>query len=376
MNKLAIFNDNQQENIPDKHGLVQNLKGRGSSSNRTGRYEKKIRNFTDDGWLGHKEFKSQTNIKTTLTKDKSKTIIVYNTSPDISFDRSINPYRGCEHGCIYCFARPTHAFLGLSSGLDFETQLFYKPKAAKLLKKELTETSYTCRTISMGTNTDPYQPVEKQLRLTRSILEVLYDFKHPVSIVTKSSLITRDLDILRKMAEKRLVKVCLSITTLSHSLANKLEPRAPTPMKRLATIKALVDAGIPCSTIIAPVIPALNDHELENIMEASRNAGAKMVTYILLRLPHEVADLFREWLKIHEPNRADRVMNILAGTRGGTAYQSAFGERMTETGKYATIIQNRFNLASKKFRFNCADEVLDTSQFADPIYNDEQLSFF
>ncbi len=268
-----------------------------------------------NGWTQAKGILSRPKSQTTLTKDKTKTIISRNFFPDVPFDRSINPYRGCELGCIYCFARPTHAYLGLSPGLDFSTKIFYKPEAARLLERELRKPNYQCRTVALGTNTDPYQPVEKKLRLTRSILEVLLAFRHPVSIFTKSALIIRDLDILKPMAEKGLVEVSLSIATLDHRLANTLEPLASKPMKRLATIRTLADAGIPCGIITAPIIPALNDHELESILEGGRDTGATLASYILMRLPLQVSDLFKEWLETYEPNKAEQVMNLLAETR-------------------------------------------------------------
>ena len=377
INKLPKSIDNQQENIFLKEELFPRQTGRGSISNRTGRFEKHNEQAVQDGWLSGKEFLSQNKVSTSLTKDACKTIITRNQSPDVPFDRSINPYRGCEHGCIYCFARPTHAFLGFSAGLDFETKLFYKPEAPNLLRRELSKAAYKCRTIAMGTNTDPYQPVEKQLRLTRGILEVLSEFNHPVSIVTKSTLVLRDLDILKIMAKQGLVKVSLSVTTLDHRLSNKLEPRAPTPMKRLATIRTLVDAGIPCGIIVAPIIPGLNDHKLEGILASGSDAGAQLASYILLRLPLEVSELFKEWLNIHEPNRANRVMNLLASTRGGKVYQSAFNSRMTGAGEYAFLLKRRFNLALKKFNYDSPGIALNTSQFGVPKKIDNnQLALF
>ncbi|MBK19867.1 MAG: radical SAM protein [Rhodospirillaceae bacterium] len=351
-------------------------KGRGAVSNRTGRFEQYVGEAVHDGWIRDEDLQSTPKIQTTLIKDTSKTIIARNTSPDVPFDRSINPYRGCEHGCVYCFARPTHAYLGMSPGLDFETKLFYKPEAARLLERELRKPKYQCRTMAMGTNTDPYQPVEKTLRLTRGILEVLSAFNHPVGIVTKSALVLRDLDILAPMAEKGLAQVCISVTTLDHRLANTLEPRATTPMKRLAAIRALADVRIPCGVMAAPVIPALNDHELESILSAGRDAGATLASYILLRLPLEIADLFREWLENHQPNKAKHVMNLLASTRGGKVYEAEFGKRMKGTGEYAALLKKRFELISKRLGYNDRRFELDGSQFKPPLQRDGQLALF
>ena len=351
-------------------------KGRGAVSNRTGRFEKHTGQAIHDGWVRNEELLSPPKLQTTLTKDTTKTIIARNTSPDVPFDRSINPYRGCEHGCVYCFARPTHAYLGLSPGLDFETKLLYKPEAARLLERELRKSSYQCKTMAMGTNTDPYQPVEKTLRLTRGILEVLSAFNHPVGIVTKSALVLRDLDILGPMAEKGLAQVCVSVTTLDHRLANTLEPRASTPTKRLAAIRILADAGVPCGVMAAPVIPALNDHELESILTAAHDAGATLASYILLRLPLEIAGIFKEWLETHEPNKAKYVMSLLANTRGGKVYQSEFGTRMKGTGEYAALLKNRFELMCNRLGYNDQRFELDTSQFCAALQKDGQLALF
>jgi len=351
-------------------------KGRGAVSNRTGRFEKHTGQAIHDGWVRNEELLSPPKLQTTLTKDTTKTIIARNTSPDVPFDRSINPYRGCEHGCVYCFARPTHAYLGLSPGLDFETKLLYKPEAARLLERELRKSSYQCKTMAMGTNTDPYQPVEKTLRLTRGILEVLSAFNHPVGIVTKSALVLRDLDILGPMAKKGLAQVCVSVTTLDHRLANTLEPRASTPTKRLAAIRILADAGVPCGVMAAPVIPALNDHELESILTAAHDAGATLASYILLRLPLEIAGIFKEWLETHEPNKAKYVMSLLANTRGGKVYQSEFGTRMKGTGEYAALLKNRFELMCNRLGYNDQRFELDTSQFCAALQKDGQLALF
>jgi DNA repair photolyase len=324
-------------------------KGRGALSNRTGRFEAETKETFDDGWGSLDELPPR--VPTTLSVDTTKTVITYNQSPDVPFDRSINPYRGCEHGCAYCFARPSHAYLGLSPGLDFETKLFYKPDAPELLREELGARRYRPATIALGINTDAYQPVERKLGLTRRILEVLQETRHPVSIVTKSALIERDLDILQEMAVDELVQVAVSITTLKTELARRLEPRAATPKRRLLTVERLAAAGVPVSVLIAPLIPMLNDEELEKILSASRQAGAVDAGYVLLRLPRELYDLFSEWLHTHEPLKAERVLHRIFEARGGKAYDSAFGSRMTGTGGYADLLGQRFRLAYKRAAF-------------------------
>ncbi len=356
-------------------------KGRGAVSNHAGRYEPHDREAVDDGWW-HDDAEQDAalevpGLRTELIRDTSRTIIARNESPDVPFDRSINPYRGCEHGCIYCFARPTHAWLGLSPGLDFESRIFYKPEAAKLLDKELRRRGYQCRTMAMGTNTDPYQPAERTLRITRSILEVLAAFNHPVGIVTKSALVLRDLDILGPMAEKGLAQVCVSVTTLDRGLARALEPRAATPPRRLETIRALSEAGVPTGVMAAPVIPALNDDELEDILAASRRAGAGMAAYILLRLPLEITDLFEEWLSAHAPDRASRVMSLVRGARGGKSYDATFGQRMKGTGAYADMLRRRFEIACRRLDFDTGERFrLDETQFRPPFERDGQLALF
>jgi DNA repair photolyase len=358
------------------------LKGRGAISNRTGRFEPLTAEPCDDGWLQSVETPVEEEwepppLRTTLTRDASKTIIARNTSPDVPFDRSINPYRGCEHGCIYCFARPTHAWLGLSPGLDFESRLFYKPEAARLLERELRKPGYQCKVMAMGTNTDPYQPVEKSLRITRSILEVLSAFNHPVGIVTKSALVLRDLDILGPMAERGLAQVCVSVTTLDRRLAAKLEPRAATPQRRLSTIKALSDAGVPSGLMVAPIIPALTDFEMEDILTAGRLAGAEIASYTLLRLPLEIADMFREWLAEHAPDKANHVMSLIAETRGGKDYDATFGKRMRGTGVYAKMLGQRFDIACRRLGISqTGRNQLDTSRFSRPLARDNQLVLF
>ncbi len=349
------------------------VKGRGAVSNRVGRYEARTRQAIDDGWDTDEEYPP---LRTEITADATRTIITRNESPDVPFDRSINPYRGCEHGCVYCFARPTHAFLGLSPGLDFESRLFYKPDAARLLDEELRRTKYRCDVIAMGTNTDPYQPIEKEFRITRQILEVLAAHNHPVGIVTKSALVLRDLDILAPMAEQGLAQVCVSVTTLERDLARRLEPRAPTPARRIAAIRALAEAGIPAGVMAAPMIPGLNDYELEQILEAGREAGADMAGYILLRLPLEIKDLFIEWLRAHAPNKADRVLNLVRETRGGALYDQTFGLRRSGIGRYAELLGKRFEIACRRLSLNARHFELDTTQFHPPPRPGDQMDMF
>src|ERR1043166_1869464 len=371
------------------------LGGRGALSNRVGRYERHARVLIDDGWSGpsplpaperakieddgwddgwRAEDGAPPPLRTEVVHDATRTIIARNKSPDISFDRSINPYRGCEHGCIYCFARPTHAYLGMSPGADFESRLFAKPDAAKLLARELSAPNYVPRTIAIGTNTDPYQPLEKRMRIMRGILEVLYEFRHPVGIVTKSALVLRDLDLLAPMAELGLAKVALSVTTLDRKLARTMEPRASTPPRRLEAIKGLREAGVPAGVMFAPVIPALNDEELESVLAAAAEVGAQTAGYVLLRLPLEIKDLFREWLEANEPGRARHVMSLVRSMRGGKDYDSAWHTRMRGTGPYAEMIAKRFHLAVKKLGLNRDSRPLDLSQFRKPAQAGDQLA--
>ena len=345
-------------------------RGRGATLNPSGRYEPISRHIFDDGWQTLDELPP---FKTEVQQEKPRTIITRNDSPDISFDRSINPYRGCEHGCIYCFARPSHAYMGLSPGLDFESKLFAKPGAARLLARELSKPGYQAKTIAIGTNTDPYQPIEREWRVTREILEVLEAANHPIGIVTKSSLVTRDIDILARMAEKGLAKVALSITTLDRRLARAMEPRAATPSLRLKAISDLSAAGIPTSVMIAPVIPALNDEEIERILDSARGAGAQEAGFILLRLPMEVSPLFRDWLLQHYPDRYRHVMNLLRSMRDGKDYDAAWGKRMRGTGPYAWQIGRRFEIASKRLGFNAQRRKLETGLFRSPMAGGEQL---
>ena len=338
--------------------------GRGAVSNRSGRFERLRSESVDDGWRTGRESAEEDptpRLDTTVTFDRTKTIIARNDSPDIPFDRSINAYRGCEHGCVYCFARPTHAWLGLSPGLDFETRLFAKPNAAELLTRELARPGYEPRTIAMGTNTDPYQPIERRLKITRSILEVLAAHDHPVSIVTKSALVTRDLDILGPMAAKGLATVGVSVTTLDAELAQNMEPRAARPERRLETIRMLAAAGLPVTVMASPMIPALNDHELEAILIRARQAGATHASYILLRLSLELKNLFEEWLSAHYPDRKRRVLSRLREMRGGELYKSRHGER--GSGKAAKLLRERFRIAVRQQGYSTEPTLPDALRF-------------
>ena len=345
-------------------------RGRAAGVNPSGRYEPLTRHVFDDGWNSLEELPP---FKTEVQVEKPRNIITRNTSPDISFDRSINPYRGCEHGCVYCFARPTHAFMGLSPGLDFEAKLFAKPDAARLLERELGKPGYEPRTIAIGTNTDPYQPIEKQWRIMREILEVLEAHNHPVGIVTKSALVTRDADILGRMAEKGLAKVALSITTLDRKLARMMEPRASTPPKRLEALRTLADAGVPVSVMIGPVIPALNDQEIERILDSAQAAGAGEAGYIILRLPLEVAPIFKDWLLRHYPDRYRHVISLIRSMRGGKDYDAEWGKRMKGAGPYAWQIGRRFEIAAKRLELNVEKRRLRTDLFKPPAQAGEQL---
>jgi DNA repair photolyase len=350
--------------------------GRGAISNPAGRFEPRRGEAADDGWGILDE--PLPPLQTIMQVDATKTIIARNKSPDVSFTQSINPYRGCEHGCVYCFARPTHAYFNLSSGLDFETKLFYKPDAAKLLKEELAAKGYKCSPIALGTNTDPYQPVEREYRVTRQILQTLSDCHHPASIVTKgAAIIERDLDLLAGMAARNLVSVFISITTLDKNLKRTLEPRAASPAARLAIVRRLAEAKVPVGVMMGPVIPVLTDHELEKIMEASAEAGAQSAGYVMLRLPHEVKDLFREWLLTHEPLKAAHVMSRIHELRGGRDNDPRFGSRQTGEGVFAELFRNRFELACRKFGLNREQRLrLDTSKFVPPVLQGKQLGLF
>ena len=313
---------------------------------------------------------------TTVTVDATRTVIARNDSPDVGFDRSINPYRGCEHGCVYCYARPSHAWLGLSPGVDFETRLFAKPDAASLLRQELARPSYRCAPIAMGTNTDPYQPVERERRITREILKVLADCNHPVTIVTKSALIERDLDILAPMAEKGLTAAALSVTTLERTVARAMEPRAAAPARRLAAIRSLAEAGIPVRVMVAPVVPGITDHELEAILEAARDAGAELASWILLRLPGEVKELFADWLDAHYPAKRNKVLNTIRALREGKLNNAEWGERMVGKGAFGKALDLRFAIAIRRLGLKREGKPLRTDLFMKPARDGRQMSLF
>ncbi len=348
-------------------------KGRGALSNPDVRYSPYTTEALDDGWgsLESEPPLPQTQVYT----DTSRTVINRHDSPDVPVEQTINAYRGCAHGCIYCFARPTHAYLNLSPGLDFETKILIKPDVAKLLRKELNKKNYQCRTISLGTNTDPYQPLEREYRLTRQVLEVLNESNHPVSIVTKSSLIERDIDILGEMGRRNLARVYMSVTTLDNELWRKLEPRTSAPSLRIKTIRRLTDAGVPTGVLAAPLIPALNDAEMERILEAAVDAGALWGMYQMLRLPLEVKGLFEEWLGAHYPLKAAHVMNLVREIHGGK-YDASFGERMRASGHYADMMRQRFEIAAGRLGLNQATDRLDRSQFVPPRPDTSQMSLF
>ena len=348
------------------------VNGRGAVSNASGRFERTHRVLTDDGW-GTLDAEPPV-LKTSVGIDASRSIITRNDSPDLPFDRSINPYRGCEHGCTYCFARPTHAYLGLSPGQDFEAQLFAKPKAASLLASELRRPGYKVKPMALGTNTDPYQPIEGRYQITREILKVLRDFRHPVSIVTKSNRVLRDLDILSEMASMNLARVAISVTSLDRKISRSMEPRAPTPERRLEALKELSAAGIPTAVMAAPLVPALTDHELEGILERAHDAGVRNAAYIVLRLPLEIKDLFEEWLQSSHPGRAKHVMSILRSMRQGKAYDAEWGKRMTGTGTYAELIAKRFKLACDRLGLNREWTPQRTDLFAPPPKAGDQLT--
>jgi len=355
------------------------FKGRGTDSNVVGRFEKMMRHSEDDGWGNLDE--ELPPLRTEVGIDSARSIISYNQSPDIPFDRGINSYRGCEHGCVYCYARPSHAYLGLSPGLDFESKLFFKPDAAALLRKELAQPFYRCDTIVLGSNTDSYQPIEREHRITRQILEVLWETRHPTAIITKTAMIERDLDILVPMAQAGLLRAAVSITTLDRTLARTLEPRAAAPQRRMETVSTLAAAGIPTTVMVAPIIPALNDTELETIIEQAELSGAKAVHYVLLRLPLELTELFESWLHQHVPLKANHVMSLIRQSRGGKTYDSAFGQRMKGQGLFADIISQRFKLTIKRQGLNREQTQLDTQQFIPPeksarIRSTPQLDLF
>ena len=356
--------------------------GRGATLNPAVRYDQQVISAFDDGWetLGT-EFTELPPLATTLTRDSTRSAIAWNSSPDIGFDRAVNPYRGCEHGCVYCYARPSHAYLGYSPGLDFETKLVFKPEVAELLEKELRKSGYVARTMVLGSNTDPYQPIERTLKLTRAVLQVLDRYNHPVGIVTKSAGVLRDLDILTSMAKRRLVRVYLSVTTLDASLARKMEPRAATPARRLQAIAELTRAGVPAGVLVAPMIPGLNDAEMEKIVEASSRAGARHAGYVLLRLPYELRQMFEDWLATHFPDRAKHVLNLVRETRGGVLNDSRFHHRFAGQGVYADLLLRRFTRAAKQWGLDEAREGLDCTKFAvpadrAPVSAEAQMSLF
>ena len=350
------------------------MKGRGARSNDSGRYEADRREEFDDGWTDQDEAAAP--LRTTLSPEHARTIIARNTSPDVGFDRSINPYKGCEHGCIYCYARPSHAWMGLSPGLDFESRIFFKPHAASLLEQELARPRYVCKRIHIGGNTDPYQPLERETRSTRSILQVMQRFNQPFSIITKSVLIARDADILGAMGRDGLASAFVSITTLDRGLARAMEPRASTPAKRLEAISRLADAGCPVGVGFAPVIPGLNDHEMEAILEAAQMAGATSAMYVTLRLPLEIKDLFREWLADARPERAARVMSLIRQTRGGKDYDPDWAQRMKGTGPVAELIATRFKAAIKRYGLDAPRAPLDVTRFRVPADMRPQMDLF
>jgi len=352
-------------------------KGRGAVTNPPVRYESRRTEAWDDGWgTLAEELANLPPLPTELIREKSKSALAWNESPDIGFDRSINPYRGCEHGCIYCYARPAHAYVGMSPGLDFETRLLFKPELPELLEKELSKPGYVARPVALGANTDPYQPVERTLGITRRVLEVLERFGHPVTIVTKSAGVLRDLDILKRLSERNLVHVCLSVTTLDLKLARIMEPRAASPLRRLEAVAALRQAGVPVGVLVAPVIPGLNDAEIERVLEMSARAGATRAGYVLLRLPLEIRGMFEAWLNQHHPDRAARVLALVRETRGGHLYDSRFGTRQTGTGPYAELIAQRFRVALRRFGLDGRGDMgkaLDCSQFRSPETAPRQL---
>ncbi len=372
---LAAFSLSEMpEAAPDLGARTDRRPGRGAVSNPKPRFDQREAISATDGWEAiTAEMADLPPLQTILSRDKSKSAISWNDSPDIGFDRAVNPYRGCEHGCVYCYARPSHAYLGFSPGLDFETQIVFKPEVAQLLEKELSKPGYVPKTLALGSNTDPYQPVERTLRLTRSVLEVLERFGHPVSIVTKSAGVLRDLDILRRMAARGLVRVWLSITTLDPALARAMEPRAATPARRLQTVAELTAAGVPAGVLAAPMIPGLNDMELESILKAARQKGAQHAGYVLLRLPHELRDIFTAWLNEHVPDRAARVLTLIRETRAGALNDSQFGQRFTGAGPYADLLASRFDRAKRQLGYEGRDR-LATTHFSPPVVPSAQLS--
>lgn len=362
------------------HGAI---KGRGAASYVSGRYEKRVARTDDDGWgsswdpsdAAGEDGGLPSHPDTVVTEERARSIISRNDSPDIGFSQSVNPYRGCEHGCAYCFARPSHAYLDLSPGLDFETKLYAKTNAAERLRAELAKPSYRCSPIALGINTDAYQPIERRYQVTRSLLEVFAECRHPVSLITKNALVLRDLDLLAPMAAQRLVTVSFSVTTLDNRLAAKMEPRASAPHARLKALRTLADAGVPVGVMVAPVIPMITDRELEAILEAAFDAGARAAGYVLLRLPHELKEVWREWLQLHYPERAGHVMSLVRQMRGGKDYDSAFGRRMRGEGPFADLIAARFARARQRLGFDGLPS-LDATRFVPPCKPTPQDDLF
>ncbi|HLP97694.1 MAG TPA: PA0069 family radical SAM protein [Sideroxyarcus sp.] len=348
-------------------------RGRGATLQIEGRFEHVARERFDDGWNMAEE--DLPPLRTTVTMERAKSVLQKQDSPDLAFEHSLNAYRGCEHGCIYCYARPSHGYLNLSPGLDFETKLFAKPEAATLLRKELAKPSYQCSPIALGVNTDSYQPIERELKIVRQVLEVLAECKHPVSIVTKSALIERDIELLAEMARDDLVQVFITVTTLDAEVARKLEPRAASPRRRLHAIQRLNEAGVPCGVFVAPVIPFLTDAELENVLQAAQEHGARTAAYTLLRLPYELKDLFKDWLATHYPLKAEHVMNRLREMRDGRENDSEYGSRFRGQGLFAQLLAQRFRLACERLGLNWPEQGLDTSKFVRPDLGGQQSLF-
>ena len=362
---------------PIKPALAR-IKGRGAATNREGRFEATRVEREDDGWFPEADLGATTRPATTVTHERARSIISRNDSPDIPFTQSINMFRGCEHGCFYCYARPTHSYLNLSAGLDFETRLTAKTNAAEQLRIELARPGYVCSTINLGANTDPYQPIEREQRLTRGVIEVLSECAHPLTIITKNAMVERDLDLLAPMAEKQLVHVFLSVTSMDNTLSSKMEPRASAPHRRIAAIRRLHEAGIPVGVFVAPIIPMINDRDLEAVLEAAREAGARSASYTIVRLPHELKDLFREWLAVHYPDRAAHVMSLVQQMRGGRDYVADFKTRMRGEGVFAELIRRRFRVAVQRLGYIGRNEevALDTSQFRAPRLASPQGELF
>ncbi len=354
------------------------IKGRGSASYVVGRFEVTSAHAEDDGW-GSLDVRGEEDPsphpETRVREERARSIVSRNDSPDIGFSQSVNPYRGCEHGCVYCFARPSHAYLNLSPGLDFETRLFAKTNAAERLRAEFSRKAYRCVPIALGINTDAYQPIERRYRITRALIEVMAECRHPFSLITKNALVTRDIDLLAPLAEQRLVTVYFSVTTLDNRLSARMEPRASAPHARLRAMRALADAGVPVGVMAAPMIPMINDCELEAILEASHDAGARAAGYVLLRLPHELKDIWREWLALHYPDRAGHVMSLVRQMRGGKDYDSAFGRRMRGQGPFADLLAARFSKAHRRLGFGRLPP-LDCSRFVPPVASTPQGCLF